>query len=608
MDKIPPEIVYVICSLLEIDDILNFRLVNKLFADIGAVYMLPDVTFYMHQEELDRLEAISLHPIFSRHVVSLTYHAEILVSPKVTWFEFLRNHKRNIRWNGTLRETPQRLVAEYHNYSDAVDEQDELIKKKKDALLLKEVLPRFPKLETLRMSSGHWLYGEPCRVRRKNPFAEFFKRSHMGDIYPEGKRPLDALLVANAHSPCALTTLRAGPLHWGFFKRSEQELTTMFGPLANLTSIGFAISVTSSDESMHESSSLRKCRRVLAKGNMRKILQSLPRLQCLHVEIEDLEPEEEGKGAWLRDVIEPSFRWANLKQLTLGGIATNRTELMSVLKLHKGTLRILCLRDVALASTSWRKLLPDIRKYLDLEEACICGDICGECEDDDDVQDPWSHPIEHWDLSVPELESDIISREDVRFRPQKRQRQSINMYCRLGGAKYPDELPLSEDVIDKYYDQYVKPFFGHDVDSNGHNNNDDLELSLSEEGNEGSWEDVSDEDFDENLSDGSIDSLVRDDAILLFHTIMADALGPLAGISPYDNEDEDADTDGNAEAEVVADAMDNILDFGIETIDGYGDHNLSTGFLSSILGPNVFGFVEQSDIESDDEMPELVSQ
>lgn len=441
MDKIPPEIIYVVCSLLNVDDILNFRLVNKLFSDVGAAYMLPEVTFYMHQDELDRLEAISLHPVFSKHVSSLTYFAETVDSPKVTWREFLRDHKRKTRWNNRVRKlnlTPSQLIAEYKRYCDAVDEQEKLLETKEDLDLLKKVLPRFPKLEALTMSAGNLFYEGRYRTQREKPFADFLWNDYMSDIHPEGKRPLQALLMANAHAPCALTTLRAGTLHWRFFKRSERELTRMFRPLTNLTSIELSITVDPADERIHEGNSLRKCQRVLAKGSIRNILKSMPKLQCLCIEILNLECDEQEKGAWLRDIIEPGFHWSNLKELVLGGIVANRMELMNVLVRHKDTLRRLCLRDVALASTSWRKFLPDIRNRLRLEEACICGDIHGEREDEDDVADMFSHPVyqpglEYWDLSVPEVGSHEM-------------RQSINMYCRQGGERYPDELPLVRPV------------------------------------------------------------------------------------------------------------------------------------------------------------------
>ncbi|KAI0458037.1 hypothetical protein F5B21DRAFT_461070 [Xylaria acuta] len=532
MDKIPPEIIYVVCSLLDVDDILNFRLVNKLFADIGAAYMLPEVTFYMHKEEFDRLEAISLHPIFSKHVSSLTYFAETLDSPKVPWREFVRDHKSNMRWNGKLRKlnlTPGQLMAEYKKYSDAVDEQDLLMLAKKDVDLLKEVLARFPKLGALTMSAGNLFYEGRYRTLRRKPFADVLRSGYMSGIHPEGKRPLDALLLANAHSPCALTTLRAGSLHWRFFKRSERDLARMFRPLANLTSIELSVNVDPADERIQEGNSLRKCQRLLAKGAIRKILKSMPHLECLYVEILNLECDQQEKGACLKDVIELGFHWPNLKELVLGGIVGDRTDFMKVLLPHKDTLQKLCLRDVTLANTSWRRFLPDIRENLRLEEACICGDIYGQCEDEAHMHESWSNPlepdgVEYWDLSVPEVGSHDM-------------RQSINMYCRQGGEKYPEELPLSELVVDKYYDEYVEPFFESDSDFDDDDDyNDDLEIDNSEEDNDGNWEDVSDDDLDDDMSDGSMDSLFRENASFAFHMMMASALGSPTGLGYHDGD------------------------------------------------------------------------
>ncbi|KAI0863579.1 hypothetical protein F4860DRAFT_468833 [Xylaria cubensis] len=555
MDGVPPEILYVVCSLLDVDDILNFRLVNKLFADIGAAYMLPEVTFYMHQEEFDRLRTISLHPILSKHVSSVTYFAEVLDSPKVSWREFVRDHKSKMRWNGKLRKlnlTPGQLMAEYNKYSKEVDVQAKLMLTEKDQDLLKEALPRFPKLEALTMSSGNLFYEGRYRTQRKKPFADILRSGYMTGSHPEGKRPLDALLLANANSPCALKTLRAGSLHWRFFKRSERDLARMFRPLANLTSIELSVNVDPADERIHEGNSLRKCQRLLAKGSIRKILKSMPHLECLYVEILNLECDQQEKGACLKDIIEVGFHWPNLKELVLGGIVGDREEFMKFFLPHKDTLQKLCLRDVTLATTSWGKFLPDIRRNLRLEEACICGDIYGQNEDED-IHNTWATALElpgleYWDLSVPEVGSHDM-------------RQSINMYCRQGGEKYPDELPLSEDVVDEYYDEYVEPYFENDDNFNDdeeddEDSNDDANNDNSEDDPEGNWEDVSDED---DMSDGSMDSLFREPTSFAFHMMMAGAFGPPPGFHDGDGlpndtgEPDGTDTDSESELHDEAD-------------------------------------------------------
>lgn len=158
MENISPEILHIVCSFLRVDDVLSFRLVGRSFADIGAAYMLPEVTFYMHDEELRRLREISLHPVFSRHVCSLTYFAHALDSPKVTFREFVRDHRRELRWNRRLRRrnlsTPQ-LMVEYRKYEEAADRQAAIMTAQTDIDVLKEVMPRFPNLQQMTMSAGH---------------------------------------------------------------------------------------------------------------------------------------------------------------------------------------------------------------------------------------------------------------------------------------------------------------------------------------------------------------------------------------------------------------------------------------------------------------------
>lgn len=61
---------------------------------------------------------------------------------------------------------------------------------------------------------------------------------------------------------------------------------------------------------------------------------------------------------------------------------------------------------------------------------------------------------------MPELGSDVL-------------RDSVNVYCRRGGELYPDELPLTDEIVEKYYEKYVVPF----LDTNGdyHHNYEDAE-------------------------------------------------------------------------------------------------------------------------------------
>ncbi|RYP79094.1 hypothetical protein DL771_000072 [Monosporascus sp. 5C6A] len=493
MDNIPPEILHIVCSLLSIDDIINFRLVSKTFADIGAAYMLPEVTFYMHEEELKRLRDISLHPIFSRHVFSLTYFAQALDSPKFSFREFVIDYKQEMKWNRKKKVlSPTQLLAEYKKYEEAVDKQDVIMRTQADVALLKEVMPRFPNLEQVTMSSDAMFYEGIYVARRPKPFDKIQRGNNRCGLDPEGVRPLEAILSANADVKCDLKRLRAGTMDWKFFKRSAGELARLFKPLSNLTRIELMITVDGMNETTDEADVIARCRRVLSKGALRTIFRLMPQLESLCIELLSWDGGDLDRGASLRHIIEPGFHWPSLRELLIGGVDCDRQELMAVLELHKETLRNLCLRNVSLKSTSWKKLLP---KKLYLTEPCICGDLYGHPEGEDEpdgpdwpqLDNPYFEPgLEHWYLSVPE-----DGRHDMR--------DSVNVYCRLGGTTYPDELPLSDEVVDKYYEKHVKGFL------------EDYYGEFSDDDDENEWEDVSSEDDNSADDDEDDDGLFGDD-------------------------------------------------------------------------------------------------
>ncbi|KAI1359121.1 hypothetical protein F5Y08DRAFT_349964 [Xylaria arbuscula] len=198
MYSIPLEIIYMVCSFLDVDDIQRFRLASKLLAAVGAAYMLPTVSFRSNREDHNRLTAISLHPVFSKHVTTLTYYADIIGSPKVSWVEYLQ--RRDARM--LLRErvvSEVQLAIQYIRYCDADGEQDRLKEDEGDLSAFKEFLPPFPHLKALRMVADLdeiYLKSSGIRMSKSRPIVE---SSHFTKIlHPKSKRALEGLLNAVA--------------------------------------------------------------------------------------------------------------------------------------------------------------------------------------------------------------------------------------------------------------------------------------------------------------------------------------------------------------------------------------------------------------------------
>ncbi|KAK8054616.1 hypothetical protein PG994_009683 [Apiospora phragmitis] len=225
------------------------------------------------------------------------------------------------------------------------------------------------------------------------------------DRAPKGVATFDALLNAVADQELHIPKLRTGMLHW--------RLDDITGDTEN-------------------------CRECLQSGVIADILQSMPRLEDLIFMFDVSDAFE--RCISLSHVIPEGHRWSSLTNVTLDCVDCERSELWAFLSLHKDTLKGLCLREVLLTKGSWKRLLADIRKGMRLEDPCICGTIRGGFveEEDGSLRQP-----EVYELSIPEVQPCDM-------------RSSINCYCSHGGELYPDELPLTEDIVRKYYESHVR--------------------------------------------------------------------------------------------------------------------------------------------------------
>jgi hypothetical protein len=150
----------------------------------------------------------------------------------------------------------------------------------------------------------------------------------------------------------------------------------------------------------------------------------------------------------------------------------------------------------------------------------------------------------------------------------------------------------SEWVVDEYYEEYVMPFFKEDSDA-GDYTGDGINLGCLGIESDANWEDISDDE---------LDSLARENADLAFHMMIAGAFGQHMGMGYYDNvEDDDMFDDTFDDPDYMYDDMSDTdmvaygADLGIEPS-------------AWMIGPVLLATVtEQTDVDSDDEMPELVS-
>lgn len=445
MTSLSPELWHTVASHLSIEDATQLRLVNKFFADVAGAHILPDVTFHMHQDDFARLRGIASNGVLAPNVRSITYFAREYESPVISVDKFKKIHKDTLMFQAppfSLNPESQvkpaddlTLWHEYKKYERMVAVQDQIKAGMADLACLKDALAKFTALRQATMSSGHVFY-EGWANDKPSPFKAPVQPPTKW-LDPEGVRHLEVTLEALTYNNVQLESLRAGTFDWTFFDKTSTELERLFRPALNAFHVELEISLRLDDNMYDVDGQTEKCRQFMERGMVRDVLARMRRLELLRVAFM-CNMDEPYKPAVLRNIMSPSHHWPNLTQLELTGVQGDRHAMLQVLRLHKDTLRFLCLQDFDLGETSWEKLLPDIRNTLHLEDACICGDLTGHVEDGPD-----KGQTEFWDFNRPGIwENDM--------------RASVNRYCRRRGEDYPDELPLTDEVVQKHFDQYVR--------------------------------------------------------------------------------------------------------------------------------------------------------
>ncbi|CAJ2512017.1 Uu.00g076420.m01.CDS01 [Anthostomella pinea] len=374
MDIIIPEVLDRVCSFLDVEDVRTFRLCCRAYADVGARYAHRELIFYLHQDDLDELRRISLRPIASKNVHSLVYVGHTMESDRMSSHRFMRYYYDFVRSGEKVKaqlanEAPpprlkqRQLGVLFKKYEAVMDQQEKILSGNTDITYLKDAIARFAALRSVTMSSGFWF----LKGMRRTPF-EGCLTNPGSNIEPEGCRQIESLLAALCEAEISLAELTVGTFTSGpsrcvsrrAWKEEEGIIPGRAVPEAGIEVPG--------------------CRRLMETGVLRDFIASLQCLETLYI-VFVWHSDEHGYPAKLGDIMQPQHHWDHLADLTLGNITCERQDLMAVLKRHKGTLTSLCLRDIQLRTTSWQLLLPEIRGVLQLNKACICGELFGHEED-----------------------------------------------------------------------------------------------------------------------------------------------------------------------------------------------------------------------------------
>lgn len=78
IDKLPAELVHMICSYLKPTDLAKLRLISRLAGPISLEYMVPEAHLILAKDSFEQLKSLAEHPIASKYVTSFFFEADKL--------------------------------------------------------------------------------------------------------------------------------------------------------------------------------------------------------------------------------------------------------------------------------------------------------------------------------------------------------------------------------------------------------------------------------------------------------------------------------------------------------------------------------------------------
>lgn len=282
-----PEILYMICSLLDIKDIRRFRLCCHSFAAAAAPFAHRRLVIYPHKGDLAMLSKLSLDPVAAPNVRSLIWIGHILSRPKLDFdafsaqFEAARAMKRMVNslrqrhgiyssntnmlqpfamaqssmTHGAALTPTGRTPAEtadlklddvkvmYREYCNTMVEQDFMLAHDLDTKALADAVRRFTSLRDFTFSS----YWEFATQGAKTPFDKCLLFPGPTPA-PRGTREAVAFLEAaaslresNPSAPVRLESLTLGLLSWRFFEEEKAVLGRALETCRDLTTFRICV-------------------------------------------------------------------------------------------------------------------------------------------------------------------------------------------------------------------------------------------------------------------------------------------------------------------------------------------------------------------------------
>ena len=421
IDKLPAELVHMICGYLKPTELASLRQVSRIAAPISLQYMVPEVHLILAKDSFEQLQALATHPIASKYVTSFFFEADKLSAlSRSTWEhyvlgpQFVAQAEELRRRDRPCHHTSERSLRIYHRESKKLlfdtprhhyteEELDDAFMKYSEILHFQHnrrgacaqakkiaaAMKQFPHLKKIVLSNDDSIRQSTLKLRKTlnepsfcNVYEADFPRDNPSE--PIGLQQMLSLLLGAHHAGLTIEDLRCGAVSWRILQQDAKTFARLMNSVSNVKSLRLEFatavdSVTEWGDFLRPKLDIEECCCYLAKGRLRDLVTAAPNLEHLKLGFQSNEPN------WPTHLnhIFGSHHWPNLQTVRLKNIATSEDALVDFCTLHASSLKTLQLHTIGLLEGSWFPVFSRMRKVLALESMLVMGRL----ESPDEVLD-----------------------------------------------------------------------------------------------------------------------------------------------------------------------------------------------------------------------------
>lgn len=408
IDKLPPELVHMICAYLKPTELANLRLVSRLAAPIALEYIVPEAHLILAKDSFEQLKALAKHPIASNYVTSLFFEADKLgVLPRKHWEQIvagpqyvaeieglrmrgrpchhasersLRTYKRELsKLSATPRHhyTEEQMDHAFGKYCDFIhfqQDSQEVVAQEKEVA---EAMKHFPHLKEIIMATQSCARSWTPRLSKtfESAFCNYYDDDQREtNSEPLGLQPMRSLLLGAHHAGLKVEDLQCGAVSWRILEQDAETFTRMIDSLSKLKYLRLEFATGDAEfDGRWTELEIELCSTYLEGGRLRDFVTAAPDLQYLQIGFQCNEPTW---PTYLKHAV-GEHHWPSLTTVKLKMIGTSEDELVSFCTRHAGTLKSLHLTSVGLVDGEWFSAFHRMRKVLTLDTMEVAGRLEG---------------------------------------------------------------------------------------------------------------------------------------------------------------------------------------------------------------------------------------